>query len=209
MTPVAHDWPQAAPLAGLLLHDAPAGLFALDVWLKEADAQVLFAGEVEPGQWLLLLMGELAALQAGFAAARREAAAEIADQLFLPAAHPQLLAALKGQLSVDALQPAEEPALGVVRSAALLQTLLAVDSGLKAADVALLRLRLGTALHGCGEAAWFGSHDAVLAANAAAGDSTEAGTVRVRCLPRPLPEVLRAASQGDPQGALLPPLRRG
>lgn len=209
MTAAARDWPPAAPLAGLLLHDATAGLMALDVWLKEADAQVLFAGDVEPGHWLLLLTGELAALQAGFVAAEREVGEESADQLFLPAAHPQLLAALHGQLSIEDMQPADEPALGVVRSSHLLQTLLAVDSGLKAADVALLRLRFGTALHGRGEAAWFGGHDAVLAANAAAQAIAEAGTIRVRCLPRPLPDVLRAASQGNLHGALLPPLRRG
>lgn len=203
------DLPLAAPLAGLLLDAAPAGLWALDVWLKEADAQVLFAGDVEPGQWLLLLTGELAALQAGFVAAERDVGPDICDRLFLPAAHPQLLAALAGQLAVDALHAADEPALGLLRADLLLATLLAVDAGLKAADVALVRLRLATALHGRGEAAWFGSHDAVLAANAAAEATAQAGTVRARCLPRPLPEVLRAAAQGDPQGQLLAPLRRG
>jgi len=183
----------AAPLAGLDLRHLPAGLQVMDAWLKQAAAEVLFADDIEPGRWLLLVTGDLAALQEGLRVGLEVGGPDVVGQLWLPQAHGQLLAALRGQVLAPAQAVAAELALGTIQSSDLLALLAATDRALKADAVALLRLRLAGGLHGQGHVALAGEYHAVLAGLAAARDGTESADWHERVLPRPLPEVLVAA----------------
>lgn len=202
---VAHD---AAPLAGLDLRHLPAGLQVMDAWLKQAAAEVLFADAIEPGRWLLLLTGDLAALQEGMRVGLEVGAQDVVGQLWLPQAHGQLLAALRGQVLAPAHAVAAELALGTLQTADLLGLLAATDRALKADAVALLRLRLAGGLHGQGHVALAGDYQAVLAGLAAARDGVQTADWHERVLPRPLPEVLVAAGLRSPGQSSLRALDR-
>ncbi len=133
-----------APALGLLeFSSITSGIVAGDAMAKRAPVETLHAGTVHPGKYLVLVGGDVAAVEEALAAGRVAAGAALVDELFLPAVDPTVIAALRG-----GRRGTDGEALGVVETRTVAATLRAADAGVKGAAVTLLEVRLADGLGG-------------------------------------------------------------
>jgi microcompartment protein CcmL/EutN len=129
----------------LELSSVARGIEAGDAMVKRAPLQVLRAGTVHPGKYLVLAGGRTAdveeALQAGLAAA----GSSLVDLVYLPDVHPDVVASLAGTRRED-----DGEALGVIEASSVAATIAAADAGVKGARVTIRDLRLADDLGGKG-----------------------------------------------------------
>jgi microcompartment protein CcmL/EutN len=144
--PADHVLPAVEPALALLeLDSIAAGIEAGDAMAKRAPIDVLRAGTVHPGKYLVLIGGPVGDVEEALEAGREVGASSILDAVLLPNVHPDLVAAIRG-----ARRPAAGEALGVIETATVAAILEAADAGLKGAMVGLLELRLADDLGGKG-----------------------------------------------------------
>lgn len=144
-------------LAMIELDDVPSGLVALDALAKEAPVEVIAAGTIQCGHWLIAFAGEVHAVELAFARAERRAEGAIIDSVLLPYAEARLLPALRdGTVHF----PAPGDALGVLQTGTSPTLLRALDAALKGAEVELVELRIAEGLGGRALATiWGHQHD--------------------------------------------------
>ncbi len=134
------------PALGLLeLESIAAGIEAGDAMVKRAPVEVLRAGTVHPGKYLVLVGGSVADVEEALAAGRGVGGLSIRDVTFLPSIHPAVVEGVRG-----ARLPAQDEALGVIETATVPAIIRAADAGLKGAQVRLLELHLADDLGGKG-----------------------------------------------------------
>jgi microcompartment protein CcmL/EutN len=132
-------------LALIELDSISAGIAAGDAMAKRAPIDVFRAGTVHPGKYLVLVGGTVGDVEEALKAAREVGASSILDIVFLPNAHPELIAAIGGTC-----REAAGEALGVIETATVAAIIEAADAGLKGARVRLVELRLADDLGGKG-----------------------------------------------------------
>ena len=138
--------PAVEPALALLeLDSIAAGIEAGDAMAKQAPIEVLRAGTVHPGKYLVLVGGAVGDVEEALAAGREVGAAAVRDVVFLPNVHPDVVAAMRGARGIAAGE-----ALGVIETATVAAAIEAADAGLKGARVRLLELRLADDLGGKG-----------------------------------------------------------
>jgi microcompartment protein CcmL/EutN len=138
--------PSIEPALALLeLDSIAAGIEAGDAMAKRAPIEVLRAGTVHPGKYLVLVGGAVADVEEALEAGRDVGASSVLDAVLIPNVHPELVAGIRGERRV----PAGE-ALGVIETATVAAILAAADAGLKGAHVRLLEIRLADDLGGKG-----------------------------------------------------------
>ncbi len=138
-------------LALLEFGTVTAGIRAADAMVKRAPLERLAAGTVQPGRYLVLVSGDVACVEEAVAAGRDSGAGALIDDVLLPQVHPDVVAALTGARKLDRME-----ALGVVETRTVAAILGAADAGVKAAEVALVEVRLADGLHGKGYALFGG-----------------------------------------------------
>jgi microcompartment protein CcmL/EutN len=138
--------PPIEPALGLLeLESIAAGIEVGDAMAKRAPIEVLRAGTVHPGKYLVLVGGDVADVEEALEAGREIGGLSVRDVTFLPNIHPDVVEGLRG------LRVAAAPeALGVIETATVPAVIRAADAGLKGAHVRLLELRLADDLGGKG-----------------------------------------------------------
>jgi microcompartment protein CcmL/EutN len=122
-----------------------AGIQAADAMVKRAPLEVIQAGTVQPGKYLVLIGGLTADVEESLAAGREVGGAAIVDIVYLPQVHRELVQALHGG---RAAKPRD--ALGVVETTCVAAAIQAADAGIKAAEVRLVEVRLADGLGGKG-----------------------------------------------------------
>jgi microcompartment protein CcmL/EutN len=132
-------------LALLELDSIAAGIQTGDAMAKRAPIDVIRAGTVHPGKYLVLVGGAVADVEEALDAGREVGASSILDVVFLPNVHPELVAAIRGERRAAAGE-----ALGIIETATVAAIIEAADAGLKGARVRLLELRLADDLGGKG-----------------------------------------------------------
>jgi microcompartment protein CcmL/EutN len=132
-------------LALLELDSVAAGIAAGDAMAKRAPIDILRAGTVHPGKYLVLVGGSVGDVGEAVEAGREVAASSLLATVFLPDVHPEVVAAIGG----SCLDAAGE-ALGVIESSTVASIIEAADAGLKGARVRLIELRLADDLGGKG-----------------------------------------------------------
>lgn len=143
---VAGGAPSIEPALGLLEMDSIAvGIAAGDAMAKRAPIEVIRAGTVHPGKYLVLVGGTVADVEEALDAGREVGASSVRDEVFLPNVHPGVVAGMRGMR----LERAGE-ALGVIETDTVAAVIEAADAGLKGAQVRLLELRLADDLGGKG-----------------------------------------------------------
>ncbi len=167
-------------IALLELDSIAAGIAAGDAMAKRAPVDILRAGTVHPGKYLVLVGGSVGDVEEALAAGREEGASAVLDVVFLPNVHPDLVAALGG-----ARREAAGEALGVIETATVAAIIEAADAGLKGARVRLIELRLADDLGGKGYLLFDGLvADVQAAVEIGAGRLAAAGSVLTRVIPR-------------------------
>ncbi|MCA9242355.1 MAG: BMC domain-containing protein [Phycisphaerales bacterium] len=127
------------------------GTRVADRMIKQAPLTLFRAGTTHPGKYLLLVGGEVGAVEVADAVARREPAGVLGDAIFLPDAHHKLQAALWGRRV-----SAEADTLAVLECPAMPALVGGVDRAVKTAPIEIVDLRLGDALGGRGVAQFCG-----------------------------------------------------
>lgn len=164
------------------------GIEAADAVLKAADTALLLAGPCCPGKYHLLFHGEVAAVTEALEAGKHSAGEYLVDAVVIPRVHAQVIAAVGGCTAVERLQ-----SLGVMEFFSVTAAVYAADAAVKAADITLIDVRLGTGIGGKSYVTLTGGvaavAEAVQCGNRIAG---EAGMVfESAVIPNPSPELLR------------------
>ena len=129
-----------------------AGIEAGDAMVKRSPVEVIHAGTVHPGKYLVLVGGEVADVEEAMDAADRLGPDLIADKLLLPDPHPGLVAGLAGVRATN-----EGESLGVIETSTVAAVIRAADAGLKAANVVLREVFMADGLGGKGYLLFSGS----------------------------------------------------
>ena len=155
--------PIAPALALLELASIAVGIEAGDAMVKRSPVEVVHAGTVHPGKYLVLVAGAVADVEEALRAGLEVGASCLLDTVFLPNVHRQVVAALRGLRRAGT-----GDALGIVETATVAATIEAADAGVKGARVELLELHLADGIGGKGYLLFDGSVSDVEAAVAAA-----------------------------------------
>jgi len=121
------------------------GIEAGDAMIKRAPLDVIRAGTVHPGKYLVLIGGLTADVEEAMQAGREVAGQSLVDVVFLPDVHPDVVASIGGARREDAGE-----ALGVIETPTVAATIDAADAGVKGARVTIRDLRLADDLGGKG-----------------------------------------------------------
>ena len=121
------------------------GIEAADAMVKRAPIEVIRAGTVQPGKYLVLIGGLTADVEESLAAGRQVGGPAIVDIVYLPQVHRDVVEALQGGRVPDL-----RDALGVVETTSVAAAIQAADAGIKAANVSLVEVRLADGLGGKG-----------------------------------------------------------
>ena len=139
-------------LALLEFQSIAAGITAGDAMVKRAPLDLIKAGTVQPGKYLVLIGGQVADVEEAIDAARLTAPETLIDIVFLPDVHPDVVAAVAGARCTD-----DGEALGIIETTTVAAIIRAADAGVKGARVTLRELRMADGLGGKGYLLFGGS----------------------------------------------------
>ncbi len=106
--------------------------------VKRAPVALADCRPVSPGKFLVLVTGEVAAVDEAFRAGLEIGGDRIVDRLFLAQAHPLIGPAVRG-----AIPPAGIESLAAVETTTVAAAILAADAAVKAAAVRIVEMQLG------------------------------------------------------------------
>ncbi len=132
-------------LAVVELSSIAAGISVGDAMVKRAPLDVIYAGTIHPGNFLIVIAGPVGEVEEALTAAHESGGGWIIDEIFLPIAHENVVASLHGTRR----GPSGE-ALGVIETTTAASIVEAADAGVKGANVALREIRLADGLGGKG-----------------------------------------------------------
>ena len=127
----------------LELNSIAKGIEAADRILKTADTNLLYAKAGCPGKYTVLFSGEVAAVTSSLEAGKQVGGHFVVDSVVIPRVHPQVIKAIN--MSVE---PVDVNALGVMEYFTVTAAVYGADAAVKAAEVDLMDVRLGTGIGG-------------------------------------------------------------
>ena len=127
----------------LELNSIAKGVEVADFVLKTAAVELLFAKAGCPGKYYILFTGEVAAVQASIETGCAVGGERVVDHCVIPHVHPQVIRAIN-----MTSMPEEMRAVGVMEFFSVTASVYAADAAVKAADVDLVDVRLGTGIGG-------------------------------------------------------------
>jgi bacterial microcompartment shell protein len=134
------------PAVGLLEFASIArGIEAGDAMIKRSPLDVIRAGTVHPGKYLVLVGGATADVEEAMDAGRAVGGGSVVDVVFLPDVHPDVVQSIAGER-----REGDGEALGVIETLTVAATIDAADAGVKGARVTIRELRLADDLGGKG-----------------------------------------------------------
>lgn len=132
-------------LAVMELSSIAVGITIGDAMVKRAPVDVLYAGTIHPGHYLVLVAGAVADVEEAVEVAAPLADQTLTDQILLPDVHDHVISALRGRRN-----PGRGEALGVIETTTTASVVEAADAGVKGAAVVIREIRLGDDLGGKG-----------------------------------------------------------
>lgn len=173
-------------LGVLEFNSIAVGFKALDAMAKAATIKIVDAKPVCPGKYIIIVAGEVAAVDAAMTAGKKAGEAKIVDELFLPQLDPQIIPAIVGAGVCDRWD-----AVGIFEALSVTASIEAGDVAAKIADVAIPEIRLAVGLGGKSFVKMVGEIDAVETAMQAAVDCiAKRGLVCARVvIPNPDPSI--------------------
>ena len=173
----------------LELNSIPAGIEAGDAMMKAADVRLIEAHSVCAGKYIVLVSGEVAAVNASVKAGREIGKETVVDELMIPNVHPGVIRAMTGCCEIERFE-----ALGIVETFSLAAAILAADAAVKAASIELIEIRLGMGLGGKSFVLMTGSVADVRFSveTAAAQNGTTGMLAGTAVIPSPHPDIINA-----------------
>ncbi|HEU0142966.1 MAG TPA: BMC domain-containing protein [Bryobacteraceae bacterium] len=136
-----------------------AGFQVADAMLKAADVELVLARTICSGKYMVMVRGDVAAIQAAVDAGTQAGDFSVIDTFVIPNVHEAIFPAISGITKVERLE-----ALGIIESFSVASLIEGADAAVKAANVELLEVRLAMALGGKAFATLTGTVAAVNAA---------------------------------------------
>ena len=127
----------------LELNSIAKGVEAADIVLKTADVRLISAKAGCPGKYYLLFCGDVAAVRSSLEAGEQIGGDHVVDSCLIPRVHPQVVKAINMANMPDNLN-----AIGVMEFYSVTASVYGADAAVKAADVELVEVRLGTGIGG-------------------------------------------------------------
>ena len=164
-----------------------AGFQVCDAMLKTADVDVVLSRSICSGKYMVMIRGDVAAIQASVTAGLSAGNFSVIDSFVIPNLHEAIFPAISGSNKVEVLE-----ALGIVESFSVASLIEGADAAVKTANVELIEIRLAMALGGKAFATLTGNVAAVQSAvDAAAAVVGQKGMlVNKVVIPHPRPELL-------------------
>jgi len=135
-------------LAFIELSSISRGLYLTDLILKKAPVKVIASQPVSSGKHAILYTGDVASVDESHREALAFAEGTVVKEIFIPGVHEQLAPFLDSLWTQNHIQVRPSDAVGIVESQTLAGAILAADRALKAATVALCKMRLGQGIGG-------------------------------------------------------------
>jgi len=124
---------------GLLeLTSIAKGIEAADAMLKASQVDLLEAKPICPGKYIVLVAGDVAAVQSSVDAGKSIGTDAVVDDFVLSNVHPNVISAIGAASPVTDIR-----ALGIIETFSVASLIVAADTAAKAADVNLLEIRTG------------------------------------------------------------------
>ena len=164
-----------------------SGFLVCDAMLKAADVSLVLSRSICSGKYMVMVRGDVAAVQAAVSAGVAGARFSVIDSFVIPNLHEGVFPAISGATKVEVLE-----ALGIVESFSVAALIEGADAAVKAANVVLIDIRLAMALGGKAFVTMTGDVAAVQSAvDAAAQVVGQKGMlVNKVVIPHPRPELL-------------------
>lgn len=119
------------------------GIQAADLMLKTASVDIIEAQTVCPGKYIVLLSGDLSAINTSIAAARNKYPEQLIDSFILGNPHQSIFSAIYGVSEIKKVE-----ALGVLETYSAASIIVAADEAAKTAQVTLIELRIARGMCG-------------------------------------------------------------
>lgn len=160
------------------------GIYAADQMVKISDVEIATATSTCPGKYIVIVYGDVAAVEASVAVGKKTAGEFYVDHILIPNVHPDVFPAITATTMPDRIN-----AIGIVEAFSMATMVEAADAILKAAELEAIELRLGNGLGGKAFFVFTGDVAAV-EAGAAAGEARAQGAgllVNIEVIPSPSP----------------------
>jgi len=172
------------------LNSIAQGVSATDAMLKAADVAVIKAQPICPGKYVSVVSGSVSSVRAAVEAGVTAGGVHVLDQVVIPRVHPDVMYAINGCVDLKGVE-----ALGIIETFSVTEAVQAADQAVKAAEVALMEIRLAAGLGGKAFVLLTGTVSSVRAAVEAAATMRDEGMI-VNTVVIPAPhEDLTAALQ--------------
>lgn len=120
-----------------------AGVMAADAMVKTAHVEVVEAQTVCPGKYIVIVTGELSAVNAAVATARTRHEEQLIGDFILGNPHPSIFPAIYGSTEIEKIS-----ALGILETYDAASIIVAADEAAKTAIVELIELRIARGMCG-------------------------------------------------------------
>jgi microcompartment protein CcmL/EutN len=173
-------------LGVLEFNSIAVGIEAMDFMVKAAPVKIVDAKTICPGKYLILITGDVAAVDASLSAGKRGREAYLIDELFLPRLHRYVIPSIVGAVECTVWD-----AVGVIESFSTTASIVAGDIAAKTAEVIITEIRLATGMGGKSYVKMVGEiHEVEAAMNEAVRYIRERGLLcRDIILPQPHPDI--------------------
>jgi microcompartment protein CcmL/EutN len=122
-----------------------AGITAGDAMVKKAPLDLVKAGTVHSGKYLVLIGGQVASVEESYSEGMKVGREYLIDDVILSDIHPAALDAILGHKIANKYE-----SLGVIETSTVAANIKAADAAVKGAEVEILEIRLADGLGGHG-----------------------------------------------------------
>lgn len=165
------------------------GIEISDVMVKTAEVDILVAKSICPGKYIVLVGGDVAAVNQSVEAGLARDPSVVVDHFIIPNVHPSILPAISGGVEMEKLQ-----AVGVFETYSVAATIEATDLAVKAASVTPVKMHLAFGIGGKSYVVLSGDvADIETAVRVGADSASEKGLLTNKIvIPRPHPQLVRS-----------------
>lgn len=125
------------------LNSIARGIQVADEMLKAAEVNLIFAKSVCPGKYVILITGNVGAVETAINHGMILGENYVVNRLLLPNVHPQVIPAINASGNVEKLKD-----LGVLEFFSIAAAIIAADAAVKSANIELIEIRLGVGIGG-------------------------------------------------------------
>lgn len=120
-----------------------AGVMAADAMVKAADVEIVEAQTVCPGKYIVIISGDLSAVNAAVQVAKKQYESQLIGDFVLGNPHPGIFPAIYGSTDIEKMK-----ALGILETYDAATIIVAADEAAKTAAVELIELRIARGMCG-------------------------------------------------------------